>query len=111
MSDRESVGVELSVARLGDLAVVGLPVEAFTEVGARIECLSPAPLTLVVCQTNGAAGYLAPEHEHAYGGYEICGSPYFYRTRAALAPAAAELVVQEVMRLLSSAVSEVEPVA
>ncbi len=102
----ETIGVEVSVARLGELAVVGLPVEVFTEVGAKIEELSPARLTLVLGLTNGAAGYLAPEHEYAFGGYEICGAPNFYRTRAALDPGAAEVIVQEVTRLLTSIWSE-----
>lgn len=102
----ETVTAEIAVARLGQLAIVALPVEVFTEIGARIEALSPAQHTLVIGLANGSAGYLAPAYEHAFGGYEICGSPNFYRTRAALDPGAADLVTNEATRLLESIWSE-----
>lgn len=82
----------VSVARLGDVAFVGLGGEVFTEIGLAIKAGSPCRHTFVITHCNGAAGYLAPKEAHVQGGYEVTSSPF--------APQAADIVIREVTRML-----------
>jgi hypothetical protein len=59
------------VIRIGDIAIVGIPGEAFNEIGSRIKMASPAPFTLCCGYTNGALGYLPTTEEYPFGGYEV----------------------------------------
>lgn len=61
---------EVQVLRVGDLALVGLPAEVFTEWGLMIKRESPAPFTFVSELTNGWVGYLLNPGGFAEGGYE-----------------------------------------
>ena len=49
---------ELQGLRLGDMALVALPLEVFVETGLAIAAGSPAGLTMVSSNSNGALGYL-----------------------------------------------------
>jgi hypothetical protein len=82
----------LTVGRVGDVAVVGLGGEVFNEIGKAIKAASPFPHTLVVTHCNGSAGYLPTKEAYPEGGYEVESSRF--------APAAAEEVVKEALRLL-----------
>ena len=54
----ESPEFNVTVGRVGDVAVVGLGGEAFNEIGKAIKTASPFPHTLIITHCNGAAGYL-----------------------------------------------------
>lgn len=82
----------ITVARLGDVAFVGLGGEVFTEIGLAIKAGSPCRHTFVITHCNGAAGYLAPKEAHAQGGYEVTSSPF--------APQAADVVIREAIHML-----------
>jgi len=82
----------VTVARLGDVAFVGLGGEVLTEIGMAIKAGSPCRHTFVITHCNGAAGYLAPGELHVEGGYEVRSSRF--------APQAADVVVRESIRLL-----------
>jgi hypothetical protein len=82
----------ITVARLGDVAFVGLGGEVFTEIGMAIKAGSPCRHTFIITHCNGAAGYLAPKEAHVQGGYEVTSSPF--------APDAAEVVIRESIRML-----------
>jgi hypothetical protein len=82
----------VSIARLGDVAFVGLGGEVFTEIGLAIKAGSPCRHTFVITHCNGAAGYLAPKEAHVQGGYEVKSSPF--------APQAADIVIRESIRML-----------
>jgi hypothetical protein len=84
--------LNVTVARLGDVAFVGLGGEVFTEIGMAIKAGSPCRHTFVITHCNGAAGYLAPKEAHVQQGYEVTTSPF--------APQAADLVVREAIRML-----------
>jgi len=87
-----SGAMNVSVARIGDVAFVGLGGEVFNEIGMAIKAGSPCKHTFVITHCNGAAGYLAPEELHVEGGYEIRSS--------AFAPQAAEIVVRRSLHML-----------
>jgi hypothetical protein len=82
----------ITVARLGDVAFVGLGGEVLTEIGMAIKAGSPCRHTFVITHCNGAAGYLAPKEAHVQEGYEVQTSRF--------APQAADIVIRESIRLL-----------
>jgi len=87
-----TVSLNVTVARVGDVAFVGLGAEVFTEIGMAIKAGSPCKHTFVITHCNGAAGYLATGELHVEGGYEIRSSPF--------APQAAEVVVRRSLHML-----------
>ena len=62
--------------RLGPIALVGVPVELFSEIGMAIRDASPFPTTLVCSYWNGYRNYLPTDSERVRGGYEIDISPF-----------------------------------
>jgi hypothetical protein len=77
--------LDVTVARVGDVAFVGFGAEVLTDVGLAVKEASPFSTTLIITHCNGASGYLAPKHLYVEGGYEIESSPF-------ASTAAAELV-------------------
>jgi len=90
--DCPSTPFNITVARVGDIAFVGLGGEVLTEIGMSIKAASPYKHTFVITHCNGAAGYLPPEHLYVEGGYEISTSPF--------APKAADMVVKQAVKML-----------
>jgi hypothetical protein len=82
----------ITVARVGNVAFVGLGGEVLTEIGLAIKAGSPCEHTFVITHCNGAAGYLAPKELHVQDGYEVKSSHF--------APQAADTVIRESIRLL-----------
>lgn len=91
-ADYPPTALNVTVARLGDIGFVGIGCEVLTEIGMAIKAASPYKHTFVITHCNDAAGYLAPEHLHIEGGYEIRSSPF--------APQAADMVVKRAVKML-----------
>ena len=70
--------VEVMTIRVGDAAIVGLPGEAFCQLGLEIKRRSPARHTLVAGLCNDAIGYLPTEDAFLRGGYEPTVGSTFY---------------------------------
>ncbi|MDZ7616870.1 MAG: hypothetical protein U1E05_07700, partial [Patescibacteria group bacterium] len=70
--------VEVMVLRLGDVALVGLPGEAFCELGMTVRAQSLAPHTIVAGLSNDAVGYLPTRSAFDQGGYEPTVGSTFY---------------------------------
>lgn len=66
----DTVPVRIQAIRVGDLGIVGIPCEVFTEIGLEIKAKSPLRRTCVVSLANGYNGYLPTAAQHALGGYE-----------------------------------------
>jgi hypothetical protein len=66
----DAVRPELQVLRVGELAVVAIPCEVFTEIGLEVKKTSRFKPTCVVSLANGYFGYLPTPAQHALGGYE-----------------------------------------
>lgn len=82
----------ITAGRIGELALVGLGGEAFTEIGLAIKAASPFPHTIILTHCNGAGGYVPIRAAYGQGGYEVNSSPF--------APGADEILVEESLRLL-----------
>ncbi len=88
----QKVPLNVSVARLGDVAFVGLGGEILSEIGMAIKTASPFDNTIIITHCNGTAGYLPPQHRYVEGGYEVNTSPF--------ASTAADRLVTHVVRQL-----------
>jgi hypothetical protein len=67
--DGEIADVPVQVMRFGDLMIVGLPGEVFTEWGLEIKRWSPAPWTIIVELANDSLGYIPSTDQAMRGGY------------------------------------------
>jgi len=59
-----------------DIAIWAAPLELFCEISNEIRERSPYPYTFYYGIANGWLGYMLPESEYAWGGYEPGVSPY-----------------------------------
>ena len=62
--------VPIHSLRLGDLGIVGLPGEVFTEIGLDIKARSPFTQTMNIGIANGTVGYVATDKALDEGSYE-----------------------------------------
>jgi len=90
--DHPPTPLNITAARVGDIAFIGIGCEVLTEIGMVIKAASPYKHTFVISHCNGAASYLPPEHLYIEGGYEIRSSPF--------APQAADIVVKQAVKML-----------
>jgi hypothetical protein len=72
----EEYPLHVRALRLGPVALVGVPVELFCELGIEVRAASPFATTLVSGYWNGYRNYLPTEEERVRGGYEIDISPF-----------------------------------
>ena len=90
----EPDALEVTALRFGDVSLVGMPGEAFCELGIAIKQDSPTGNTLVAGLTNDCVGYLPTKGSFAHGGYETTvGSTMF-------APGAGEGLVKSALSQL-----------
>ncbi len=92
--ENEPDPVEVMAIRIGDAALVGLPGEAFCQLGMAIKRRSPARHTLVAGLCNDAIGYLPIRAAFDQGGYEPTAGSTFY------VPGSAEQLVEAAVSLL-----------
>jgi hypothetical protein len=79
----EQVPVKLQALRIGSLAIVAEPCEAFAEIGLELKRRSPFKPTFAIGLANGYCGYLPTPAQHALGGYETWPSRWSYLQRDA----------------------------
>jgi neutral ceramidase len=71
------VKIPIRFLKINDnVAIWSAPLELFCEISNEIRDSSPFPFTFYFGLTNGWLGYLLPESEFKYGGYEPEVSPY-----------------------------------
>ena len=99
---RPEFPMEVQVFRIGDLALVGLAAETFTEIGRAIKDGSPAPHTLFAGYSNGCIGYLPTASAHTEGGYEVEQAPLAYRMSGTFDPGCAEAVTARSIEMVAS---------
>jgi neutral ceramidase len=96
----------LQVVALGDVAIVAIPGEPFTELAIEIKRRSPFGATVVVSMANDTVGYIPDARSFADGGYELIPA---WQSR--LAPEAGELIVDAAVDLLESLGAEAEGIS
>jgi neutral ceramidase len=91
----DTVKLKVQAFRIGDLGVVAIPCEVFTEIGLTIKEKSPLKRTFTVSLANGYNGYLPTPAQHALGGYET------WRARSSyLEVQASDVITETVFDLL-----------
>ena len=86
--------MNITAAKVGDVAFVGFGCEMCTEIGTAIKAGSPFKHTFLITHCNGTTGYLAPAHLYREGGYEVKSSPF--------AVPAADMVIKQALKMLYS---------
>jgi hypothetical protein len=84
--------IEVQIIQIGEIAMIGVPLEPFSAIGVQIREQSPFRYTMVSGYTNGSNGYLPTADEFPRGGYE----PWY----SAFAPDAADKLVAQIVGLL-----------
>lgn len=85
--------IEVQFICMGDIALIGTPLEPFVELGMSVREKSPFPHTFFTGYTNGFMGYLPNASDYALGGYEVERYPF--------APEAAQVLECAVLRALT----------
>lgn len=92
-----TVKIKLQAIRIGELGIVAVPCEVFTEIGLAIKKESPLKPTFTIELANGYNGYLPTAGQHQLGGYET------WRARSSYLETAASTKIQAaVLELLGS---------
>jgi neutral ceramidase len=96
VAERRSRGtvlpIEIQAIRIGECALVGIPVEPFAAIGVQVKTLSPFATTFFSGYTNGVEMYM-PTADVYPEGYEVWMTPF--------APEAAGLTIEESLALLT----------
>ncbi len=91
----DTVKLKLQAIRIGDLGIVAIPAEVFTEIGLEIKRRSPLKPTFTIALANGWNGYLPTPEQHELAGYET------WRARSScLEVGASPKIVETVLTLL-----------
>lgn len=91
---------EIQVIHLGEIVLVGIPGEIFSELGQQIKSMNPSRQVMVIGYANNDIGYIPTRQAYKTGGYEVEEAYKFYGYPAALAPEAGDQVIGVVTRLL-----------
>lgn len=76
MTEQHStVSTEIQILRAGELAIIGIPGELFSEFNRMLRAASPFPYTLIVSLANDYIGYLPTDAAQAEGAYEPTMAP------------------------------------
>jgi hypothetical protein len=86
---------------LGELNMVTMGAEVFTEIGLQVKAQSPRRHTLFGSLTDGCIGYLTTASAHDEGGYEVNVAPFAYRYPGRLSAQCEALSLEKVRRLTS----------
>ena len=85
----------LQVMRMGDVAIVGVPAELFTQLGLDIKNRSPFRYTYVAELANDWIGYIPNLEGHKLGGYQVWTGYHSYAE-----PGTGERIVDEAVKML-----------
>ncbi|WP_129778433.1 neutral/alkaline non-lysosomal ceramidase N-terminal domain-containing protein [Peristeroidobacter soli] len=74
--DADPIPIQLSLVRLGDIAIAGVNAEVFNTIAQRLKSESPLKHTMMATLTNGAApsGYIPNDAAFGYNTFEVVSS-------------------------------------
>jgi len=82
---------EIQVLKIGDIELIGIPVELFVEYGLAMKQKSRSKNPIIVGYANDYLGYVYTQKEAEKGGYEVWTSPF--------AAEAGDVLVEQVLSL------------
>jgi hypothetical protein len=92
--------VDITVARIGDIGIVGLPFEAFVQTGLKIKREATLPCVLPCAYTNGANGYIPDASAYADREY-MAGFFRYTKNRPPYAYPAGDAVAELAVKVLA----------
>ena len=96
----DKVRVTIQAIRIGDIGIVAIPCEVFTEIGLGIKKASALKQTFTIELANGYNGYLPTPAQHALGGYET------WRARSSYLEVEASVQILAAVKEVLAAVSK-----
>jgi neutral ceramidase len=74
--DADPIPIQLSLVRLGNVAIAGVNAEVFTTIAQRLKAQSPLKQTMMATLTNGSApsGYIPNDAAFGYNTFEVVSS-------------------------------------
>ena len=85
-SDGPDLTVDVQALRIGDLAIVAIPSEFFSEDGRALRTQTRSPALMIAGWSNGLVGYTPTRRATATGGYEVDDAHRWYGHHAPWAP-------------------------
>lgn len=85
-SDGPDLTVDIQALRIGDLALIAIPSEFFSEDGRALRTQTSSPELIVAGWSNGLVGYTPTRRATATGGYEVDDAHRWYGHHAPWAP-------------------------
>ena len=76
VAGKSSLPIEVHALRIGDIALVGTPLEPFVEIGFAVRERSPFPVTLFSGYSNEGWAYVPTAADYPLGGYEVEITPF-----------------------------------
>ena len=90
----DSFTLPLTAIRFGDVSLVGIPGEPFTDIGRGVKDNAPYEMTLVSCCANGYEGYFPMQSAYDEGGYEVVSSRFKQGVAEAIIDGLTELLAE-----------------
>jgi neutral ceramidase len=90
----------VSVLDWGGVPIVALPGEIFAETALSIRAAHGGGPALVLSYADGTPGYIPPESEFVFGGYEVDEAHRFIGMPGSFAPGSAERLAASAQTLL-----------
>ena len=90
VSERNEIATRVSLIRIGEVAFVGIPGEAFVEFGLALKANSGFEHTFVIGYCNDLIGYIPTRQSYEFGGYEVWS--------ARIAAGMGELLISEALK-------------
>jgi hypothetical protein len=85
------INSEIQIFRIGEVEIVGVPVELFVEYGLEIKSKSLSPNTIIAGYANEVLGYVYTKDAAEKGGYEVYASPFSIE--------AGEFIINKVLKM------------
>lgn len=95
----KALPVPLQIIALGEVAIVTIPCEAFSDIGVQIRQQSPFPMTIPAAYSNGSLGYIGTSQD--VGDQEYMSAFYRYTRRPPFARPSGDAIVEKAIELLN----------
>ena len=76
LKERKDIRSEIQIFKIGNIEIIGIPLELFVEYGMDIKKKSHSSNVVLACYANEVLGCLCTEEAALAGGYEAYASPF-----------------------------------
>lgn len=94
------VPLRMAALRVGDVALITMGAEVFTEIGLALKATFPTQPIMFVSVADGCIGYLPTTEAQSQGGYEVDMAPFFYRYPGKFVEGVGELAQRAAVEML-----------